>query len=297
LKLALFSKVSVVDLILGRILEGAGELIPDGSTNNQLQKAKTPTAALRWTKSKIKRVRRLSEGLLKEDTPLPLTEIRKRLNHPVSTLLSRFPDLCQKAVARYKEHVENLRREFWGRARKILEKQLTEKAPLSVAEVARSVGRSRTAVIRRLPGLCAKLFAYWNNRRAARWEAMGAYLQNSLSVTTPRRLKDIAKQLKVSHTALYRYFPRLCRKIAERYAFHMRQVRALKKESLRNEVRKIAIALYERGIYPSVRTVAKHMSNLISLRNSKVALDALSELRRELGVSFKSMNLVKEAHQ
>jgi predicted ArsR family transcriptional regulator len=149
--------------------------------------------------------------------------------------------------------------------------------------VASNAGRSRTAVIKRFPALCAKLFAYWNERRAARWDGVKVYLQDSLNTATPQRLRDIAKQLKVSHTALYQYFPQLCRKIAERYALHMRRVRALKKESLRNEVRKIAVALYERGVYPSVRTVARHMGNPISLRNSKVALDALRELRGEFG--------------
>jgi transcriptional regulator with XRE-family HTH domain len=297
LKIASLSKVSVLDLILGRTLESSGELIPARPCNKQPRRAKTPTATRRWTRGKVNKVWQLFEGLLKKDPPLPMTEIRKRLNYPASILLSRFPDLCRKAVSHYREHVESLRREFWECVRKTLEKQLTEKAPLSVAEVARDAGRCRTAVIKQFPELCAKLFSHWNKRRAARWDEVEAYLQDSLNTTTPLRLRDIAKQLKVSHTALYQYFPRLCHKIAERYALHMRQARTLKKESLRNEVREMAMALYKRGAYPSVRTVARHLGNPVSLRNSKVALDALRELRREFGVSFKGGKLVKEARR
>jgi len=286
LKIAFFCKVSLIDLILGRVPEDVGESIPDRS-NVQPQEAKLATAVQHWTINKIKKVRQLFEGLLKEDPPLPMMEIRKRLNHPATTLLSRFPDLCRQAVAKYRAHAENRRREFWERVRETLEKQLIEKAPLSVAEVARSAGRSRTAVVRRFPELCARLFTYWNKQRRERWDTVEAFLQDLLENALPLHLKDIANQLKLSHTNLYRYFPQLCHKIAERYALHLQHIRTLKKKFLSDEVRRIAMNLHMQGIYPSVREVSKHLAEPVYLRSSKVALATLRYVRSELGLSFK----------
>lgn len=172
-----------------------------------------------------------------------------------------------------------------------------EKEPLSVAEVARKVGRSRTAVVRRYPELCAKVFEYWIKHRKENWDRVEIFLQNSLDSTSPLRLIDIAKQLKLSHTSLYEYFPQLCRKIAERYALHLQQTRALKKESLCTEIRRIATGLHEQGLYPSVREVEKHLNKPMTLRSSRVALDALREVRCEHDLSFKTGKLERKARQ
>jgi hypothetical protein len=72
LKIAFFSKVPAVDLILGKVLENVGELVLGRLSDDQPQKAKPPAAARRWSKSKVKKVRQLFEALLKEDPPLPM---------------------------------------------------------------------------------------------------------------------------------------------------------------------------------------------------------------------------------
>ena len=297
MRVSFFTKVPIVDIVLGRTCDTADALILSSVKNGKLQIAKATRPTRPWSTGKVRKVRRLFEGLLRVNPPLPMVEIRKRLNHPASTLLSRFPDLCQQAVVRYKEHIENCRREFWQCVRDQLEKQLIEGTPLSVAEVAREVGRSRTAVVGQFPELCARLFEYWAKRRKERWEVVEAFLRHSLESTPPLRIKNIAKQLKISHTSLYQYFPQLCREIAERYSLHMRQTRALKKDFLRDKVRRIAINLYEQRIYPSVREVSKRLAKPASLRGSKVALISLREVRAEYGLSFMTWNLLIENHQ
>jgi len=228
--------------------------------------------------------------MLQMDPPLPMIEISKRLNHPNSTLLSRFPDLCCQAVDRYRIHVGNRRREFWEEVQDKLEKQLLERTPLSVAEVAREVRRSRTVLVKRFPGLCAELFEHWVKQRKNHWDAVEYSLRKSLESASPLRLKDIARQLDVSHTSLYKYFPELCSRIAKRYALYLRESREAKKESLQQEVKRIAMGLYEQGIYPSVREVEKHLNKPITLRSSKVALDSLRDLRNEFCISIEMGN-------
>ena len=297
LKISFLTKIPVVDIVLGKTSEAVGKLPPDNLNNEPPQVAKVTVCNQHWTTRKVRKVRQQFEGLLKEAPPFPMVKIKERLNHPRSTLLSRFPDLCQQAVVGYKAHVENRRQVFWDRVREKIDKQLIDKAPLSVAEVARQVGRSRTAVISRFPELCARLSEYWIKRHKERWNEIETFLQNSLESNSPLRLRDIAKQLKLSHTSLYEHFPQLCRKIAECYALHLQQSRVLKKESLSNEVRRIAISLHNQGVYPSVREVEKHLAKPISLRSSKAALASLREVRRASGFSSKTRKQVGETHQ
>lgn len=286
MRVSFFARIPIVDIVLGRVRDTVDALIPSSLNTGQLQVAKAIRPARPWNTNKVRKVRLSFEGLLRVTHPLSMVEIRKRLNHPASTLLSRFPGLCRKAVIRYRTHMENFRRGFWECVRWKLEKQLIEKAPLNVAEVARDVGRSRTAVVKQFPELCARLFAHWDRRRKERWYRIESFLRKSLESTLPQRLRDIAKHLKLSHTSLYEYFPELCRKIAERYALHSQQARAMKKEFLCNEVRGIAISLYEQRIYPSVREVEKHLDKPMFLRGSRAALDTLREVRCEYGLSF-----------
>ncbi len=276
LKISFIGGVSTLDLILGRVVEAVAEMA---------QAEKTVIPIQHSTTSSPRNVKRSFKRLLKASPPLPMAEIEKRLNIPRSILLSRFADLCREVAANYRVHTERCRQEFWEAVREKLEKQLTEKTPLSVAKVSREAGCCRRAITKRFPNLCAQLSTHWNNRREEHWDTIEVLLRDSFKNTPPLCLKDIAKQIKVSHTSLYKYFPQLCREIAERYALHRQQTRALKKEILRNEVRKIAIVLYEQGMYPSVREVSKRLAKPRSLRSNKVALISLREIRLEYGFS------------
>jgi len=284
LKISFFTRVPVVDLLLGRPPNAFG--VQTRTSLNHVPKTGKPAAlSQRWSRNKTKTIRRLFEELAKATPPLSMVEIRKRLSHPATSLRSKFPELCQKTVVRYREHVKNNREEFWESVRERLQKQLTQKPPYSVAEVAREVARSRPAVVKRFPELCTKLSEHWSQCRNEHWDTIEASLHNSLECGSPSHLRDIAKQLNVSHTSLYEYFPQLCHKIADRYALQLQQSRAAKKEALRNEVRRIARCLWGKGIYPSVRKVEKYLTKPRSLRTSQVALVALREVRHELDLA------------
>jgi transcriptional regulator with XRE-family HTH domain len=113
MRISFATRVTAIDIVLGRGVDPTDVQISSSLDNEQSQLTKDITPIQHWSTSKARKVRHLFEGLLKANPPLPMVEISKRLKHPRSTLLSRFPDLCQKAVIRYKTHVENCRREFW----------------------------------------------------------------------------------------------------------------------------------------------------------------------------------------
>lgn len=287
LRIAFLAKVSVLDLVLGRIPQIVRDSIIASSASLEPKTAKIAAPPHRWNTKKVIEVRRSFEELLEILPPLPMMQIKARLNYPASTLASKFPDLHLKAVTRYKEYNENRRLDFWRQVSEKLKLQLGSATPLSVSEVAREIGRSRTSIVKQFPTLCMQLSAHWVKRREEYWGQIRTFLQDALREEPPLHLKAIAKQLKLSHTSLYTYFPQLCREIAIRYALHLRQVRVLKNESLRSEVRSIAITLYKQGIYPSVRKVSQHLSKPLYLRSSKVALASLREIRHECGLHLK----------
>jgi transcriptional regulator with XRE-family HTH domain len=287
LRIAFLAKVSVLDLVLGRFPQVVRDSIIASSASLEPKTAKIAAPLHRWNTKKVIEVRRSFEELLEIHPPLPMTQIKTRLSYPASTLSSKFPDLHQKAVARYREYIENRRRDFWRQVGEKLEVQLESATPLSVSEVAREIGRSRTSVVKQFPTISMRLSAHWLERRKEHWGQVRTFLQDALQDDPPSNLKAISKQLKLNHTSLYTYFPHLCREIAMRYALYLRHVRVMKKESLRSEVRSVAITLYKQGIYPSVRKVSQYLSKPLYLRSSKVALASLREVRHEFGLSSK----------
>ncbi len=287
LTISFFTKVSVLDLVIGAFPERVEDSILNESDSIHSQSTRHSLTPHRWPNRKVREVRCVFEALLKIHPPLAMAQIKSRLNCHASTLSSKFPDLCQQALSKYREHVENLRRDFWTQVSERIEVEVESAAPLSVSEIAREFGCSRTAVVKRYPALCIRLSKNLLKRREEHWSIVKASLQDSLCNNPPLHLKAIAEQLKLSHTSLYKRFPHLCHEIANRYALYMRQVRVLKRESLRREVKSIAIALYKQGTYPSVRKVSQHLSKPMYLRSSKVALASLREVRQECALGLK----------
>lgn len=285
LKIAFFAEVSVTDLVRGRIRDISEAPVLSKPDSPQPKAVKAAAPHHRWNDKKLLEVRRSFEELLEIYPPLPMTQIKNRLICPASTLSSKCPDLHRKAVARYREYIKNRRRAFSRRVEKKLQIQLKSETPLSVSEVAREIGRSRIAVVKRFPALCMRLSEHWVKRREEHWGRIRTFLQDALRNDPPLHLKALAKRLEVSHTSLYKRFPQLCRKIAARYALQRQQIRLLKQESICNEVRGIAINLYNQGVYPSVRRVARHLSKPISLGSNKAALASLREVRREYSLA------------
>ena len=285
LKIAFFIKVPIIDLVVGRISETVKAPVLKRPPSLQPKGKNFAAVPHRWSSKVVMEVRRAFEELLQIRPPLPMVQIKSRLNFPASTLSSKFPNLCQMAVARYKEYIEKRRQDFWRLVSGKLETQLESMVPLSVSEIAHEIGRSRTAIVKRFPALCMRLSEHWLERREDHWCQIETALQDALRNDPPLHLKALAKQLKVSHTSLYKRFPQLCHEIATHYALYRQEIRLLKHESIRNEVRSIAISLYNRGVYPSVRKVARHLSKPITLRSNKAALASLRKLRREYSLA------------
>lgn len=282
LKVCFHAEVSLLDFVLGKIPErpkskNRGERLEDASH------VKVPLHFRRWTELEVETARITLESLLQVNPPLPMVEIARRVGRAAGSLYGKFPELCGEAVIRYEEYQRECRQEFWKSVRRSLENAIQENAPPSVEAVARSLGCSRTVLTKHYPDLCSQLSKLYLEQRGTRRSIIKAALKEALNQDPPQHLRSLAKILKCSHTSIHNHFPELRRQISSRYKLYRRERSNQKNDRFKNEVRGAALALYNKGVYPSVREVSLCFSPPRYLRSSKLALDVLREVRSEIG--------------
>lgn len=281
LKVCLYAEVSLLDFVLGEM--------PERSKNNNREerpedcsRAKGPRHFRRWTELEVDTTRIALELLVQTTPPLPMIEIARRVGRAAGSLYGKFPAQCREAVIRYEEYQKECRREFWERVGRNLEDAIEKKSPPSVEEVARNLGCSRTVLADHFPDLCTCLSKLYLGRRETRRSTIESALKEALNQNPPQHLRNLAKRLKCSHTSIRSYFPEHCHQLAIRYSRYRNECSEQKRERLRREIRRVALKLFDEGIYPSVKKVSEYFSSPQYLRSNKTALAVLRELRLEL---------------
>jgi transcriptional regulator with XRE-family HTH domain len=108
-------------------------------------------------------------------------------------------------------------------------------------------------------------------------------LQAAISEEPPLAMKAVAQRLGYSVRSIRRRFPTLCSAISMRYLNHRDKIRVAKVEQCCQEVRQVAIMLYNQGIEPSRSYVTQHLRKPAYFRDPIVAA-ALIAVRQELGL-------------
>lgn len=114
-------------------------------------------------------------------------------------------------------------------------------------------------------------------------EQVQQYLQDVLSEDPPPTMRIVARRLNYDSRSLRRKFPAFCTAISTRYLNHRKQVRMVKVEQSCQEVRRIAIHLYSKGIDPTRSHIAKYLSKPAYFREPLVVA-FLETVRRELNL-------------
>lgn len=149
--------------------------------------------------------RSLEAVLLNDERPPSVEELARNLGCPASTLRAHFPQLCAEITERH------WRRNEADNQRKALETALADDAdaPLSLEEIARSLGCPSSILIERFPELCKAI----TQRRQKFFDAehMRQILETALlNDAKPPSLRVIARQLGYTVQSLQRYCPDLC---------------------------------------------------------------------------------------
>lgn len=241
-------------------------------------------------KMNLDEVQRALEAALKEMPPPSLVGVSRRLGRTTSGLKYRFPELCRSVVKRHKQHGRQVRGKEWGKGRRALKAALKDESHPSVADVARRISWEFSRLCRRFPDLCRQVSEKHSQHLKSGWSEVGRTLEGVLGEEPPPPMSEITKRLNRSAASLYGHFPRLCRLIGERHIKYRRKSFSQRREQFLAEVRRIALALHDEGIYPSVKRVEERLSAPKSLRSSRAALEVLREVRRELRLDSRVVN-------
>lgn len=106
-------------------------------------------------------------------------------------------------------------------------------------------------------------------------------LQAAIKEEPPPTMKAVAQRLGHSVRSIRRHFPTLCSAISSRYLNHRDKIRMAKVEQCCQEVRQVAMMLYNQGIEPSRSYVTQYLRKPAYFRDPTVAA-ALSAVRQEL---------------
>jgi hypothetical protein len=108
-------------------------------------------------------------------------------------------------------------------------------------------------------------------------------LRAALAEELPRPLEQIASHYGYLANDLRKRYPELCRLIVDRYAAYRRKSSEEKKRLFREDIRRVVLDLYTRGIYPTQSMVRPLLENA-PITNLAILTSTLRELRRELGL-------------
>jgi transcriptional regulator with XRE-family HTH domain len=108
-------------------------------------------------------------------------------------------------------------------------------------------------------------------------------LQAALKEEPPPTMKTVAQRLGYSAISIRRRFPQLSSAVSARYLKHRDRTRMAKVEECCQEVRQVAIMLYNQGIEPTRSRVTQYLSKPAYFRDSMVT-HALNSARQALGL-------------
>jgi transcriptional regulator with XRE-family HTH domain len=229
-------------------------------------------------------------------TQLPLLNILRGDTSPQPASNGATSSICglQKSKVSPRPYKKRTRIDI-ETVRIALKSALTGETTPSLQEVTRSLSCSSTVLVRHFPVECKKLSEKFKQRRKAEWSKVEAELEVALLRDLPQPIKTIANDLNRNHTSLYRYFPELCRRIAQRYELYRHVCREQNKEIFHQEIKDIVVALHLEGRYPSVKQVEARLHQRRTIRHSKMALDTLRQVREECGIPMASNNFARFA--
>jgi transcriptional regulator with XRE-family HTH domain len=273
-------------------LLATAKFVKQGSQNETTKSM--GTVERRKVRFNYERTRSELQMILKEFPPPSRQEVLRRVKCCETSLVTHFPDSYKEALNNYQEYKKTYISDAENKMLQVLQDALNEDPPPSMAElVNRSKYMSETQARRKFPALCKSISARYGTRPAQSLANLQKILEQALYEYPPAPVVEIARRMKCNKGRLYLNYPDLCYGIAARYSEYEAQRRLKREEKFRQEVRQVAIGLSNRGIYPSVRSVAMSLPNSKNLMFSTVLQDELRKVRVELCIQEKSVNCKK----
>lgn len=228
------------------------------------------------------KVRRALEKAKAQNPPPSIHSIA--LAHGYKTMRSlraRFPDHCRE--------IQELRN-YYKAARKnktleTLNTVLTENPPPSLYEVGIRLGYSGdSGLMQRYPAISKKIIARYRRYKQLETRQLCKAIKDALREKIPQPVRSVAKRIGYNPDYLRQLFPDMCKAISQRFKKYTQEKIRLKKRRERHRVRRIAVKLITKGIYPSIDRVRKEASVSITLGASELCA-TLKEIRHDFDLN------------
>jgi DNA-binding Xre family transcriptional regulator len=215
--------------------------------------------------------------------PVPLPRLAREIGYARDTLKKYFPELCQMILKRYSDYHSN---PFDKKiALKELNRALVENPPPSLLQVYRRLefrGTGGGMLEKNFPEICIKIKQrYADYKRGFNIEEVALEIQKAIIELPPPSLRTLSIRLCCARSTLICRFPELCAEISRRYLAFEEDRKSGNKKLLEEEVRNNGIALYQKGIYPSIKRIRESLSVPVS---SLVLEELVRNIQSELGV-------------
>ena len=221
----------------------------------------------------------------------PLKVIARELGfRHVSSLYTRFPDLCQafakKNALDRKADIERCREKVAAAA--------NQTPPLTLKEVAAKVGVTDSILNTRYPDLCKKIVSRISERKMLESEHQRRQFQVALTEPAMPSAEELSARIGIGIKHLGKIHPDLYAQYRERSHEARRLAVSNRRAAFESEVRSAAIELIDRGLYPSRRRVLRAIPNP-SMRHPHILTRQVVTilLERKLvwkGTSFSSLD-------
>ena len=161
---------------------------------------------------------------------------------------------------------------------------LTNQPPVSPERVAMDTKVSPSWLVRTFPDEVTALRAKVRQYRKTKIARMERMLTSALKSPHPIAINVLASKIGFARVNISRCYPELYRKVWERYRDSKPQRSTDRKQKRTNDIRRAAIALYERGEYPSLSKVVRELGGRNTWYLNKLLGKVLAEVRSELGI-------------
>jgi hypothetical protein len=188
----------------------------------------------------------------------PLKVIVRELGfRHVSSLYTRFPELCQALVEKYalgrKADIERCRERVAAAA--------DQTPPLTLKELAAQIGVTDAILNHRYPDLCDKIVARTSERKALELERQRREFQAALKEPTLPTAEVLSGRIGIGLKYLGKIHPDLYAQYRERSETARRLAVSNRRAAFEGEIRSAAIQLIDRGLCPSRRRVLMAIPN------------------------------------
>lgn len=207
----------------------------------------------------------------------PLKVIARELGfRHVSSLYTRFPELCQALVEKYaldrKADIERCQERVAAAAE--------QKPPLTLKEVAAQIGVTDSVLNHRYPDLCEKIVARASERKALELERQRREFRAALKEFMLPTAEALSARIGIGLKYLGKIHLDLYAQYRERSDEDRRLARSNRRAAFEAEIRSAAIELIDRGLYPSRRRVLLAIPNP-SMRHPQTLSRQVAAILRE----------------